>query len=121
MSVLIDTGVLVDYLRGDRRAARAVDAHPHRAISALTWLETMALAPPDQHGPTLAFLRSFERLAINEAIAEEALRLKEAHPELDLHRALNWATARNNRLTFVSSSKAGLPGADPGVSLAYAG
>jgi hypothetical protein len=111
--------VLVDYLRGDRRAVHAIEEQPHRAISALTWIETMFLAPPEQYGPTLAFLRSFERLSINEAIADEALRLKEANPALDLHRALNWATARANRLIFVSSSKDELPDADPGISLPY--
>jgi predicted nucleic acid-binding protein len=119
VSVLIDTGVLIDYLRGDRRAAHAVEAHAHRAISALTWLETMTLAPPQQQAPTLAFLRSFERLPISEAAADEALRLREAHPSLDLHCALNWATARAHRLTFVSNAAGGLPAADPGISLPY--
>lgn len=119
MSVLIDTGVLVDYLRGDSRAARVVEAHSHRAISALTWLETMALAPFDRHEPTLAFLRSFQRLPIDDAVAEEALRLKQANPKLDLHRALNWATARNNRLVFVSASQGDLPVTDAGIAFPY--
>jgi predicted nucleic acid-binding protein len=119
VSVLIDTGVLVDYLRGDPRAADVVESHAHRAISALTWLETMAMAPRNRQAPTLAFLRSFERLSISEAIADEALVLKEAHPGLDLHQALNWATARANRLVFVSTLADVLPVADAGIVLAY--
>lgn len=117
--MLIDTAVLVDYLRGDARAAEVVETHPHRAISTLTWLETMAMAPKDRQASTLAFLRSFERLSISGAIADEALILKEAHPLLDLHEAVNWATAKANRLVFVSTLVDVLPGTDPGISLPY--
>lgn len=119
MSVLVDTGILIDYLRGERRVARAVDAHPHRAISALTWLEAMSQAPPRQHETTLAFLRSFERLSISESIADEALRLRQAHSALDLHRALNWATARANRLVFVSDLPEELTVTEADVVLPY--
>ena len=119
MSVLIDTGLLVDYLLGKPRAARALDAYSHRSISAITWLDAMAMAPPERHEPTRAFLRSFERLSINEAIADEALRLIETHAGLDMHRALNWATARMNQLVFVTADPRGLPGADSGVALPY--
>lgn len=119
MSVLIDTSVLVDYLVGDPRAARALDAHPHRSISAITWLEAMALAPDDAHDATRAFLRSFERLSINEAIADEALRLMQAHAGLAFHAALNWATARLNRLVYVTTEAAYLPAHDDGVVVPY--
>ena len=40
--VVIDTGVLLDYLAGDERAQRALAPCVHRAISVVTWLELMA-------------------------------------------------------------------------------
>lgn len=119
MSVLIDTSVLIDYLLGDARAARALDAHTHRAISAVTWLEAMAVAPEERRESTRAFLRSFERLSINEAIADEALRLMQAHEGLRFHRALNWATARSNQLVFVTAEAEHLPPRDDGVAVPY--
>lgn len=106
MSALVDTGVLLDYLRGDPRAARALDEHAHRSISVITWLEVMAVAPAARQEATRAFLRSFERLSINEAIADEALRLMQQHPALPLSSALNWATARLNQLPYLA---AGIP------------
>lgn len=105
MSVLIATDLLIDYLRGSVAAAQLIEAHPHRAISVLTWLDVMALAPPARREATRAFLRSFERLSINEAIADEALRLRERHAGLDSHTALNLATARMNRLQYVGGQQ----------------
>jgi predicted nucleic acid-binding protein len=105
MSVLIATNLLVDYLRGSGAAAQLIEAHPHRSISVLTWLEVMAQAPPARREATRAFLRSFERLSINEAIADEALRLRERHAGLDSHAALNLATARMNRLQYVGGDQ----------------
>lgn len=110
MSVLIATELLLDYLRGNREAARLVDAHAHRSISVLTWLEVMSLAPPARREATRAFLRSFERLSLNEAIADEALRLREQQPDLDSHAALNRATALMNRLEYVDGRRVGWRG-----------
>lgn len=105
MSALIATELLIGYLRGDGAAAQLIEAHPHRSISVLTWLDVMALAPPARREATRAFLRSFERLSINEAIADEALRLRERHEGLDSHTALNLATARMNRLQYVGGEQ----------------
>ncbi len=102
MTVLIDTSLLLDYLNGDKRAGQALEPHRHRAISVITWLEVMAVAPPDKVEETRGFLRSFERLSISEAIADEALRLMNKHQEATFHRALTWATAHINQLTLVT-------------------
>ena len=102
-SALIDTDVLLDYLAGDERAQRALEPFAHRAISVVTWLELMAKCPPGLQEPTRAFLRSFERLSISESIADEALRLLQAHPHLPQPRALTWATARVNQLRLVTA------------------
>lgn len=102
MTVLVDTSLLLDYLNGDKRAAQALKPHPHRAISVVTWLEIMAIAPQDKLEETRGFLRSFERLSISEAIADEAHRLMKLHQDLTFHRALTWATSRINQLTLLT-------------------
>lgn len=103
MNALIDTGVLRDYLMGDARAAKALDACVHRSISVVTWLELMAQCPTDLAEPTRAYLRSFERLSVSEAIADEAHRLMSRCETLTLDRALTWATAALNQLVLVTS------------------
>jgi len=107
MNALVDTGVLLDYLRGDRRAAAALEACAHRSLSVVTWLEVMAQCPPEVLEPTRAFLRSFERLSISEAVADEALRLALERPGIEMTHALTWATARVNQLSFVTSTPSG--------------
>ena len=121
-SALVDTGLMLDYLRGDPRARKAVDACPHRAISVVSWLEVMAQCPPEALEATRGFLRTFERLSVSEGIADEALRLVQRKPGLPMARALTWATATVNQLTFLTSDPAHVqPKTDPGVQLAYRG
>ena len=119
MTALFDTGLLLDYLQGDKRAARALEAHEHRAISVITWLELMAIAPEEQREETRGFLYSFERLSISEATADEALRLMREHSGLAFQRALTWATARVNQLNFVTTESAQFGKNDPLVIVPY--
>ena len=98
-TALIDTDVLLDYLQGDERAAQALAPYDHRAISVVTWLELMAACPSPLLERTRGFLRSFERLSVNEAIADTALELIQRHPRLPHERALTWATAPPVRRT----------------------
>ncbi|WP_310389719.1 PIN domain-containing protein [Roseateles sp.] len=103
MNALIDTALLIDYLKGEPQAAAALDNCTHRAISVVTWLEVMRHCPPKLQEATRAFLRSFERLSISESIADEALKLAGEHAGLDPQRALTWATATVNQLVLVTS------------------
>ena len=118
-AALIDTRLLFDYLAGDKRAQRALDAYAHRSISVATWLELMAVCPSESLEPTRGFLRTFERLSISESIADEALRLMQQRPGLPYHRALSWATAIVNQLTFLTNDAAHVTPDDRNVVLPY--
>ena len=107
MNALIDTGLLLDYLRGDERAARALRDCAHRSITVATWLEVMRASPPDRREATRAFLRTFERLSISESSTDEAMRLSFAHPGLSAERAVNWANAIVNQLVFMTTDPDG--------------
>lgn len=103
MNALIDTGLMLDYLRGEPRAAAAFADCASRSITAITWLEVMRRCPPDRREATRAFLRGFERLSISESTADEAMRLSFAREGLPLERAVNWASAIVNQLVFVTT------------------
>lgn len=118
-SALIDTSVLQDYLLGDKRAQRALAPYAHCAISVVSWLELMALCPPEVLEPTRGFLRSFERLSVSESIADEALRLVQQRPGLSLARATVWASAMVNQLPLVTAEPAHVLKSDSRVLLAY--
>ena len=121
MNALIDTGLLLDYLRGEPRAARALADCASRSITTLTWLEVMRQCPPDRREATRAFLRGFERLSISESSADEAMRLSFAREGLTLERAVNWASAIVNQLVFVTTDGAGCRPDERNVVLAYDG
>lgn len=102
MTSLIDTGVLLDYLSGLPAAKETLDRLPNSSISVLTWVELLALAPDAKAEYTRNFLRRFERLAINEAIADRAAQVARAHPDVSLSFAVTYATARINSLSLVT-------------------
>ena len=120
-SRLIDTPLLRDYLRGDTRARDALKRVAHRSLSVVSWLELMTECPPALVEDTKAFLRSFERLSVSEAIADEALRLVVQHPGLTQDRALVWASAVINQLPLVTCDPRGLPEGNPLILVAYVG
>lgn len=119
MNALIDTGLLRDYLRGEKRAAKAMEACTHRSISVVTWLELMAACPDGLDEPTRGFLRSFERLSVSESIADEALRLMTARQGLALPHALTWASANVNQLVFVTTNARWVTKTDSNVLVPY--
>ena len=121
MNALIDTGLLLDYLRGDERAAQALRGCTHRSITVATWLEVMRDSPPDRREATRAFLRTFERLSISESSTDEAVRLSFAHPGLSAARATNWANAIVNQLVFMTTAPDGAAAGERGVVVPYAG
>jgi len=102
MTAVFDTALVIDYLRGVKRAQEAFAQYPDRAITVSTWVEVMKEAPRSLEPQTREFLRGFERLAINEAIADRALELIQQHAQLDIRHAFSWATAQINSALYVS-------------------
>lgn len=119
MSAVLDTSVLVDYLRGVRRAKTLLARFPHASITVTAWIEVMAFAPARLQLQTRDFLRGFERLAINEAIADRAVALMRTHAGLDMRYALPWATALANSLLYVTADFPQLARRERSVVLAY--
>ena len=119
MSAVLDASVLVDYLRGVRQAKAVVAKFPRASITVTAWIEVMAAAPVRLEVQTRDFLRGFERLAINEAIADRAVVLMRAHTGLEMRYALPWATALANSLLYVTADFPQLARRERTVVLAY--
>ena len=119
MSAVFDTALVIDYLRGVKRAQEAFAQFPDRAITVGTWVEVMRAAPQRFEPQTREFLRGFERLAINEAIADRALVLIQQHAKLNIGHAIAWATAQINSSIYVSVDIPPLAMPDPTVVVPY--
>lgn len=119
MTAVFDTALVIDYLRGIKRALEAFGQFPDRAITVGTWVEIMSEAPTRLEPQTREFLRGFERLAINEAIADRALALMQQHERLSIQQALAWATAQINNSVYVTVDFPRLAAPDPTVYVPY--
>ncbi len=119
MTAVYDTALVIDYLRGVKRALEAFGQFPDRAITVGTWVEIMSEAPTRLEPQTREFLRGFERLAINEAIADRALALMQQHDRLNIQQALAWATAQINNSVYVTVDFPRLTAPDPTVYVPY--
>lgn len=119
MTAVFDTALVIDYLRGVKRAREAFGQFPDRAITVGTWVEIMSEAPTRLEPQTREFLRGFERLAINEAIADRALALMQQHDRLTIQQALAWATAQINNSVYVTIDFPRLTAPDPTVYVPY--
>ena len=119
MTAVFDTALVIDYLRGEKRAQEAFAQFPDRAITVGSWVEVMKEAPRNLEPQTREFLRGFERLAINEAIADRALELLQQHTQLDIRQAFPWATAQINSSVYVTVDFPRLATQDPTVWVPY--
>src|SRR3569833_882648 len=119
MTAVFDTALVIDYLRGVKRALEAFGQFPDRAITVGTWVEIMSEAPSRLEPQTREFLRGFERLAINEAIADRALALMQQHDRLSIQQALAWATAQINNSVYVTVDFPHLKAPDSTVYVPY--
>jgi hypothetical protein len=79
----------------------------------------MKAAPQRFEPQTREFLRGFERLAINEAIADRALALIQQHAQLGIDHAIAWATAQINSSVYVSVDFPRLTAPDSTVCVPY--
>jgi predicted nucleic acid-binding protein len=91
VTIVVDTSVLVDHLRGDRRAhaalAAAFQAGHGLVGSVLTRVEVLAGVRPGEEAATHRLLALFAWIAVDEAIADRAGELgcqyRRSHPGVD--------------------------------------
>ena len=91
MTIHVDTSVLIDHLRGNEAALRAVgDAvrlGERLVCSVVTRVEVLAGVRPGEEGPTRRLLDAFDWIPVTNDLAEEAgllaNRYLKSHPGVD--------------------------------------
>lgn len=119
VGALFDTNILIDYLRGDRRAEHELALYDDQAISVVSWIEVMVGAEAAVAGATEAFLSGFAQVGLDETVARETVALRRER-RLRLPDALIWASARASGRLLVTRDAKAFPAEDPGIRHPYA-
>ena len=121
---LLDTGLLLRHLRGQRRAVRLLSGLGkigRLSVSAITRLEVHVGMRPDERYATSKLLSRFITYNLDRDVADRAGDLiresQDRHVSLSVPDAIIAATALTNGLTLVTLNQADFEGI-PGLSLA---
>jgi predicted nucleic acid-binding protein len=91
---IIDTCILIDYLRGIPSAQHYLTTSTQRAISIITWMEILVGAKTEQESHILRqFLQQFQLINLDKIISEQAVTLRQQY-RMRLPDAIIWATAK---------------------------
>jgi predicted nucleic acid-binding protein len=118
VKALLDTNILIDFLRGVPAARDELNRYNDKAISVITWMEVMAGTPIPAARSTREFLDGFVLIELNQQVAERAVMLRREH-RLKLPDAIVWASAQVQAMLLVTRDTKGFPSDDPGVRMPY--
>ena len=78
MKAVLDTNILVDYLGGVEASREELRRYRSPMISRITWMEVLVGVEPGttESATVRAFLAGFRVVEMDEAVAEEAVRLR---------------------------------------------
>jgi hypothetical protein len=114
-----DSDVLIDYFDGVANAAEEFSLYERIAISRITWMEVLVGAPTDALRRVREdFLRLFPVIELDEAVAREAIKLRQEY-KLKLPDAIIWASARLNNALLVTRNTRHFDPREPGVRVPY--
>lgn len=118
VAALLDTNILIDFLRGVSAARDELDRYREKSISIITWMEVMSRAPDGHAEITRAFLRGFNVIHLDEEVAATAVKIRQQH-RVKLPDAVIWATAEVEKLLLVTRNTKDFPENFPGVRMPY--
>jgi predicted nucleic acid-binding protein len=116
---LLDTNILVDYLKGIPQARREVKLYTTVLISVITRIEILAgVHDREEELQVKAFLNRFELVRLDDAIADVTATIRR-ETRLRLPDAVILATARSQNALLVTRDATDFPADDPGVRIPY--
>ncbi|MGB5737446.1 MAG: type II toxin-antitoxin system VapC family toxin [Thiohalocapsa sp.] len=118
VKALFDSNILIDYLNGIVAARDEIGRYQRPSISLITWMEVLVGAAPDETAPVRTFLRRFECIGIDSAVAECAVELRQAK-HLKLPDAIIRATAMQHSALLVTRNTKDFPDDEPGIRVPY--
>lgn len=118
MNAVLDSNILIDYLKAIPQGLVEVDRYSQVSISLITWMEIMAGAKPVDVNATRRALLAFTCLPISQQVAERAFVLRRDR-KLKLPDAIILATAQEAGLLLVTRNTRDFSAADPQVRIPY--
>ena len=106
--LLLDTNILVDVLRGEAVALAWLEQQQNPRISVITWIEVLVGCRDGESEAVQTWLETFPRLPLDEAIAQETVKLRQRHG-LKVPDAIILATARCRDLTLATRNHRDFP------------
>jgi len=106
--LLLDTNILIDVLRGEQVARAWLEQQQRPAISVITWIEVLVGCRPEETPVVESWLESFDRLAIDQAVAALTVTLRQRHG-LKVPDAIILATAQHHGLQLVTRNVRDFP------------
>lgn len=120
MIACIDSDVLIDYFDGIAASAEELARYDALLLSRISWMEVLVGARTNaQRAVRENFLRRFQLIELDAAIARRAISLRQEH-RLRLPDAIVWASALVHRALLVTRNTKDFPGDHPGVRAPYA-
>jgi predicted nucleic acid-binding protein len=117
--VVVDTNILVDFLRGFEPAREELERYTRITVSQVTWIEVLAgTAEGTDERQVRGFLQRFIVQPVDAAIAERAVSLRRKH-RIRVAEAVIWGTAQHLDVLFVTRNSRDFPLTDPAIRLAY--
>lgn len=118
VGALFDTNILIDFLNGVHEAREELGRYEDRAISVVSWIEVMIGADASTESATRGFLDRFDRVELDNAVAERAVDLRRKHG-VKLPDAVIWASALCQSMLLITRNVRDFPANDPGVRVPY--
>jgi predicted nucleic acid-binding protein len=106
--LLLDTNILIDVLRGEAPALAWLEQQQQPRISVISWIEVLVGCREGESGRVQAWLDTFPRLPLDDAIALESVRLRQRHG-LKIPDAIILATARCADLSLATRNSRDFP------------
>jgi len=116
--VLFDTNILIDYLNAVPQAQAELESYEERAISVVTWIEVLIGATAENEKATRQFLAEFKLVGLDGNVAKTAVELRKTH-KMKLPDAIIWASAKQEKMLFVTRNSKDFPASDRGIRIPY--
>ncbi len=102
MRAIFDTNIIIDYLNGTKAAQHEINLYKFKAISIITYIEVLVGVKDAKIKEKIkTFLESFEIIAIDQNIANQAIPLRQQY-KIKLPDALILATAESLNALLIS-------------------
>ena len=119
MRVVLDSNILIDYLRGHEQAATEMARYTDARISIVTWMEVLVGARDDDEEIRIReYLSSFTLVDLTSSVALAAVEIRRVHG-IKLPDAIVWASARDLGCLLVTRNAHDFPVDEPDVRIPY--